>query len=322
MGIHNLSKVLKEHCTDGVSEVTNDKMKGKVLALDTSNIIYQFMTAIKDMDDVAHVHGMIMKTTFLIKRGIKPVYIFDGKPPSIKQGTLDARQEMKDKIKTRLLEEDNDKLRKRTITISDKEIEECKEILRVMGIPYIEAPEEADAQCVYLVRKGICDGVGSEDMDMLTFGANKLYRNINSRGKIVEYDLETILDELELSRDQFIDMCILLGCDYCPTIEGIGMKRAYDLIKKHGMIEDIVALTSYVPSGEFMKRYSGARRYFKKAPVMDVKEGDIVWGRLDEERFTDLLINKYKYSKANVMKYISILTKGKATMYEEDMFSD
>ena len=109
-----------------------------------------------------------------------------------------------------------------------------------MGIPVIQSIEEADSQCVHLVKSGIAYAVGSEDMDILTFGADKLLRNINNVNKIVEYDLKTILEELDVSYEQFIDICILLGCDYCPTIEGIGMKRAYDLIKKYGDIDNMI----------------------------------------------------------------------------------
>lgn len=340
MGIHNLSKVIKAYGEKGIRTVSNSEMRGKILALDTSNILYQFLTAIrgsemfstKDGKSTVHIHAIIMKTINLTKRGIRPVYVFDGAPPSIKQETLDKRSEIKDKAKKKLLEESDEemkkKLKQRSVYITDEEIEECKEVLRLMGVPYIEAPEEADAQCVYLVRKGICDGVGSEDMDMLTFGAKKLYRNINSKGEIVEYDLRVILEELELSREQFIDMCILLGCDYSPTIEGIGMKRAYNLIREYGLIEDIISLSKYKPSEEFMGRYEIARRYFKKAPVLGVEREHIEWKDVQSEELYRTLVERYEYGESNAKKYINCLSnvpdiKTKCSIYEEeDMFSD
>jgi flap endonuclease-1 len=343
MGIHNLNKVIKTYAEDVIEMVKDSDMKGKVLAVDTSIVLYQFLIAIKkDTDDfktedgkiTTHIHAILMKTFSLLKRGIKPIFVFDGAPPSIKEGTLKSRDDVKDKARKRLKDEINEdevrKLQKRSISISNEQISECKALLEVMGVPYVEAPEEADSQCVYLVNNGFADGVASEDMDILTFGARVLYRNVNSTGKITKYDLSKLLKELNLNMNQFIDMCILLGCDYCPTISGIGMKRAYDLITQHQSIEGILELDKYSPTKEFKKTYKAAREYFKHAPVKAVTSDDLQWRELDEDGFKDLL-QKYEYSDNNIKKHVSMLKGGskseflmkKCSIYDQDdMFSD
>lgn len=354
MGIHNLSKVIKTYASGGVRDLDKGDVIGKVVAMDTSNILYQFLIAIKDNVDnfqtkdgrvTTHIHAIVMKTLSLLKKGIRPIFVFDGAPPAIKQGTLDARKVLKEKAMQRLEDETNDdertKLKKRAVYISMDQMAECKEVLSAMGIPYVESLEEADPQCVYLVKKGIADAVGSEDMDILTFGAKKLYRNINNNGKVVEYDLDVILDELEMDRKEFIDMCILLGCDYCPTIEGVGMKRAHDLIKEYGSIEQIIKLDKYKVTEEFLQKYPLARAYFRKAPVQKIKKDDVVWNEPNEALLRQLLLEKYEYSVTNVDSYVATLRKKYVETYfgkggngdgniikkckyydNEDMFSD
>jgi len=342
MGIHNLSKVIKTYAPGGIKTLQNEDMTGKVLALDTSNILYQFLIAVKDhIDDfkspdghiTTHIHAILMKTSNLVKRGIKPIYVFDGISPSIKQHILDMRKSLKIKAIIKLQDETNEeeqlKLKKRSVYITKEQIKECKELLTLMGIPYVEAPEEADPQCVYLVNKKIADGVGSEDMDILTFGTKKLYRNISSTGKVVEYDLDIILKELEMTHLQFIDMCILLGCDYCPTIEGVGMKRAHDLIIEYGSIEDIIKNSKYKPSPEFLERYPLARKYFRKAPVLAVTKEHLKIKEPKVKELKELLRIKYGYSDKNIHKHINMLkcnndiTIKQCKFHDdEDMFSD
>lgn len=351
MGIHNLSKVIKTYAPGGVKDLDKKDVVGKVVAMDTSNILYQFLIAIKDNVDnfqtkdgkvTTHVHAIVMKTLSLLKKGIRPIFVFDGAPPSIKQDTLDARKVLKEKAMQRLEDESNDdertKLKKRAVCITLEQMTECKEVLAAMGIPYVEAPEEADPQCVYLVKKGIADAVGSEDMDILTFGAKKLYRNINNTNKVVEYDLDVVLDELEMDRKEFIDMCILLGCDYCPTIEGVGMKRAHDLIKEHGSIEEVIDLDKYKVTEEFLQRYPLARKYFRKAPVQKIKKDEVVWNEPNVPLLRKLLLEKYEYGVTNVDSYVATLQKkyvetylnknggdfmNKCKIYDnDDMFSD
>jgi flap endonuclease-1 len=124
-----------------------------------------------------------------------------------------------------------------------------------MGIPWVNAPCEAEAQCAALAKAGKVYGVGSEDMDTITFAAPVLLRHLTfseaKKAPIQEFHHAKILEGLGLTQEQvliclcqFIDLCILLGCDYCDSIRGIGPQTAYTLIKEHGTIEKVKTLLS------------------------------------------------------------------------------
>ena len=146
-----------------------------------------------------------------------------------------------------------------------------------MGLPVIESKEEADSTCAYLVKNNLAYGTASEDMDILTFGSTRLIRNLTSKknkNKIMEISLETILEELEINQEQFIDICILLGCDYSDTIKGIGYKRAYSIIKKYGSIKNFLEKDPKIQSGHYkISEYfyhEKSKNYFLNAPVNKV----------------------------------------------------
>jgi flap endonuclease-1 len=319
MGIKNLGKLLDKYSENATSEITYKNLENTTIAIDTSIVIYQFLVAIKSntqdlqTDDnriTSHIYGIINKTLSFIKKKINPVFIFDGEPPDIKNLVLDERKKNKSIAQAKLLEEtDPDeliKLQKKSVKFSKLHSNECKEILELMGIPYVQAPEEADPQCAYMVKEGLVDYVLSEDMDLLTFGTTKLIRGLTN-GKSRVYNLKDILEDLKLTLDQFIDMCILLGCDYTSTIEGIGLVKSYKFIKKYKSIEKIISKEKkFKPEAEF--NFIAAREYFKNAPVttnVDVKR---------KPPNIELLKNKlieYQFSKDSINNIISVLTNTK-----------
>jgi flap endonuclease-1 len=321
MGIKGLFKFIKKYAPSAITEINESNLKNKTIAFDTSILIYQFVIAIrnqgKDLQNsqgmiTSHIHAIIMKTLSFLKKKINPVYVFDGKPPTIKYDTL------KERVKTRqqaienleknveLDEETKIKLLKQSVVITGKQMEECKEILRLIGIPVINAEQEADSQCALLSKKGKVDAIASEDMDLLTFGTETLIRNINGK-KAIEIKLSKILNECNINYDQFIDLCILMGCDYCPTIEGIGMHTAFKLIKKHDNIEniindDLIRKKIYI-SDEFKSKYMIAREYFKNPPIND-NYGEICWEAPKFDELKQLLMKKYSYSEITVNKLL------------------
>jgi flap endonuclease-1 len=106
--------------------------------------------------------------------------------------------------------------------------EECRRLLKLMGIPFVIAPCEAEAQCAELCKSGKVFAAGSEDMDTLTFQSPILLRHLTfseaRKMPIIEVHLDSVLAGLEMNMDQFVDLCILLGCDYCDSIKGIGVR--------------------------------------------------------------------------------------------------
>lgn len=168
----------------------------------------------------------------------------------MKSGELEKRSERRKEAQESLNkaveagnEEDIAKFNKRLVRVTQKHNDDCKKLLRLMGLPVIEAPCEAEAQCAQLCKDGKVHAVATEDMDALTFATPRLIRHLSSgSGEATqEYNLEKILKGLELnSHDEFIDLCILMGCDYCDSIKGIAGKKGLDLIRKHHTIEKII----------------------------------------------------------------------------------
>lgn len=177
--------------------------------------------------------------------------MFDGKPPNLKSGELQKRRERREQAETSLKiaqeegnVEEEEKQSKRLVRAGQKENDDCKKLLKLMGVPVVTAPCEAEAQAAAMARAGLVYAVGTEDMDALTFQAPILLRKMTfanaSKSDIQTMNYQKALSGLGLSHDQFVDLCILLGCDYCDTIRGVGPKTALKLIREHKCIEDII----------------------------------------------------------------------------------
>ena len=187
----------------------------------------------------------------MMENGIKPVFVFDGKPPEMKSGELEKRSERRAETEKQLNEaiekgdtEAQNKFSRRLVKVTPQQNEEAKKLLKLMGVAIVDAPCEAEAQCAELVKAGKVFATATEDMDALTFGSKVLVRHLTfSEAKklpIKEFSLEKILRDFNFTFEQFIDMCIMLGCDYCPSIKGVGPKKAFELIATHGNIETIL----------------------------------------------------------------------------------
>lgn len=175
--------------------------------------------------------------------------MFDGKAPFLKSGELAKRSERRKEAQAQLDQakelEDVEKIskfNKRLVKVGRKHNDDCKRLLRLMGLPIIEAPSEAEAQCAEMCKDGLVYATATEDMDGLTFGSPRLIRNLSSGSgeKFKEYQLERVLSALGLNQRQFVDLGILMGCDYCDSIKGIGGKKGLELILKFGSIENIL----------------------------------------------------------------------------------
>lgn len=222
--------------------------------------LYQFLIAVRaegaqltsiDGETTSHLMGTFYRTIRLLENGIKPVYVFDGKPPDLKSGELNKRAERREEAQKALDKAteagdaaEMDKYNRRLVKVTKEHNNEAKQLLALMGVPYIEAASEAEAQCSAMVKPGIVFGVATEDMDALTFGANILLRHMTfseaRKMPVQEIHHEKVLKGLELEEHEFIDLCILLGCDYCDTIRGAGPKRAFEYITKYRTIEEIL----------------------------------------------------------------------------------
>ncbi|CAI9594659.1 unnamed protein product [Staurois parvus] len=219
--------------------------------------------------------GMFYRTIRMVENGIKPVYVFDGKPPQLKSGELAKRTERRAEAEKQLE------------AAQEQHNEECKKLLALMGVPYVDAPCEAEATCAALVKAGKVYAAATEDMDALTFGTPLLLRHLMaSEAKklpIQEFHLSRALQDIGITQEQFIDLCILLGCDYCETIRGIGPKRAIELIKQHRSIEEVldnIDLKKYSIPENWL--YKEARQLFLEPEVVDINDMELKWQDPDE----------------------------------------
>jgi flap endonuclease-1 len=155
------------------------------------------------------------------------------------------------------------KLQKNNLIITKKHSEEVIVLLESLDINYIKAIGEAEEYCSFLQKNGFVDYVLTEDTDSLTFGATKVLFNIpKTRNKFLLIELNLVLSELKISYEQFIDFCILCGCDYTCTIPKVGPVTALKLIKEYGNIEAIINLNTYNVPDNF--NYLVARELFIK----------------------------------------------------------
>ncbi|KND89296.1 Flap endonuclease 1 [Tolypocladium ophioglossoides CBS 100239] len=263
MGIKQLFQIIKEEAPEAVKEGEIKNHFGRKVAIaneDASMSIYSFLIAVRSdgqqlMNDsgetTSNLMGMFYRTLRMVDNGIKPLYVFDGAPPKLKSGELAKRFQRKQEATEGLEEaketgtaEDVEKFSRRTVRVTREHNAECQRLLKLMGIPYIVAPTEAEAQCAVLARAGKVYAAASEDMDTLCFNTPILLRHLTfseqRKEPIQEIRLDKVLEGLNMQRKQFVDLCILLGCDYLDPIPKIGPTTALKLIREHGSLEKVV----------------------------------------------------------------------------------
>jgi len=347
MGILGLSKLVADAAPAAIKENEIKNYFGRKVAVDASMSLYQFLIAVRQDgggggqqltneagETTSHLMGMFYRTIRMVDNGIKPVYVFDGKPPQMKAGELEKRTEKREVAQAALEKakeegdmEEVDKQNRRLVKVTKEHVEEVKVLLKHMGIPWVQAPCEAEAQCAELAKAGKVYAVGTEDMDALTFGTPVLLRHLTfseaRKMPIKEFHLSSILEGFEMSPDQFVDLCILLGCDYVDKIKGIGPKKAIEMVRKHGSIEDVLGnldKTKYPPPENWM--YTEARRLFKAPDVTPAEEIDLKWEKPDEEGLVAFMCGEKGFQEERIRNACKKLVKarGGATQGRLDSF--
>lgn len=269
MGVRDLNYLLKRYNKKSIREITLYDLKDKRIAIDLS--LYLQKALIQGKDPIEEIHRQIIH---LERYKIVPIYVFDGKPPPEKRDELQKRA-MK---KARSLEvikyleaiylrddkvEDPDvknvvvakinELKKNSISINKQIKTRVKKLCNIMKVRYVDNMNmEADKAIGILYKNGEIDGCISEDNDMLVYGCNNLYRFYKPNSNhILDYNLTEIKKDLDLSDEEFIDLCILCGCDYYKNIRFKSPMKsalvALYLIRKYGCIEGIKENKNYLP---------------------------------------------------------------------------
>tara|TARA_B100000424_G_scaffold269275_1_gene265847 strand:- start:289 stop:1272 length:984 start_codon:yes stop_codon:yes gene_type:complete len=320
MGIKNLYKLISDYSPNSITNKKISNYGNKIVVIDASLVIYQYVIAIrstgKDLtnnngDITTHIHGIINKTMMLLKYNIMPVYVFDGKAPKLKGFTLKNRKNLKNKNIKKLEDEDYDneddriKIFKKCYTITKEHKIQIQEVLNLFGIPNFESTTEADTLCSLLVKKKLAYGCSTEDMDLLTFGCPILIRSLSQKKKAIEINLNQILKDFNMNQKQFIDLCILLGSDYCPTIPRIGPKRAYEVIQKYKSIDNFLKNESEKYNIPENFNYIETRNYFMNKEIYDIK--DIEMNKPNTSEIFSLLKNEYNFTNKKITDFIEKL---------------
>jgi flap endonuclease-1 len=308
---------------------------GKTLAVDTYNTLYQFLSIIrgptgellKDRTGrvTSHLSGLFYRTVNMVEREIKLVYVFDGEPPALKEAELKRRVKTKDEAQIKYEEalkkgriEEAKSYAQMTSRLKDKMVEDSKQLLTLMGIPWIQAPSEGEAQAAFMVSRGDLWSVASQDYDALLFGTPRLVRNLTISGRrklpkrnaYVEIEpeyieLQNMLTKLNISRDQLIDIAILLGTDFNPGgIKGIGPKKALKMIKDSNSLDKIITKLDFENPEKIME----IRDIFLN-PEVSVDYG-IEWKDPRSEEIIQFLCHERDFSEERVNNALERMRQG------------
>ncbi len=305
---------------------------GTKISIDAFNTIYQFLSIIRQPDGsplkdsegrvTSHLSGLLYRISNMVEVGIKPVFVFDGEPPEFKKREIEERIDRKLEMEEKLIaakergEKDLKKYAQATARIDEYIVESSKKLLELIGIPVVQAPSEGEAQAAYMTLKGDTEYTCSQDYDSLLFGSPKLGRNLAITGKrklpgrnvYIDVkpeviDLNKNLKRIEITREQLVDIAILVGTDYNEGIKGIGAKKAYNLIKKHGSIDEVLKNLNVE-----IDNLNEIREFFLHPPVTD--EYDLKFSKPDSDGIIEFLCESHDFSKERVEKAVEKLQKG------------
>ncbi|HUI23730.1 MAG TPA: flap endonuclease-1 [Nitrososphaerales archaeon] len=318
-----------------------EDISGWKLAVDAYNTLYQFLAIIRGMDGghlkdsqgrvTSHISGLFYRNINLLELGIKLVYVFDGRPPELKMEEIRRRSEQRREARDQYLRalQSGDMVQARkyaeasTVLRRDM-VADAKKLLDAMGIPWVDAPSEGEAQASAMAVEGTVRAVASQDHDSMVFGAPVLIRNVTISGKrrlpgkgIVvnvvpeRIELSSVLASTGLTRDQLVDFAILLGTDFNPDgFEGVGPATALKYLKKYGRLEDISELRDPLRS----VNYRAIRDLYLNPPVNKGVHPE--WKPMDREKIISFLVGEHSFSRDRVEAAIARVQASEQTQSE------
>jgi flap endonuclease-1 len=322
MGIKGLNKIINQYSPSAVSHVNISEFSGSKIAIDSELLLHKFKS---NESENSHIYGFINNIFWYLKNGIVPVYVFDGSPNIAKQTNVIAKrsnykeqlyqrvEEIENKIEEHLESEKGavgdalssefnslydklSKLQKKVtcMSVTKKHRNECKYLLKLLGVPYVVADEDAEAYCIVLQRKNLVDYIYTEDTDIIPYYVASLVVDNTSSSKPIKIlrttnysknpfylkennydfcgynkydtisvlDINKVIEQLKMSKETIIDMCIVAGCDFCTCVPKINHEKVYNLMKKFETIENLVCSNDVHVPLDF--KYKEARDIFYK----------------------------------------------------------
>jgi flap endonuclease-1 len=318
-------------------EIDIEFLKGKKIAVDSYNMLYQFLSTIRQRDGsllvdskgrvTSHLSGLFARTTNLMQRDIKLAFVFDGKAPELKKKERQRRAELKKEAEIKhqiaIQEEDIEAMKKyasRTSRLTWEMAEEAKQLVEALGIPVIQAVSEGEAQAAYMVKKKELYAIASQDTDSLIFGAPTLIRNLSITGRRKKagklgYDiikpeiieLHEVLNNLGIDQKQLIALAMLVGTDYnIGGIKGIGPKNALKQVKQYK--HDFDTMFKQVKWSEYFEfGWEEVYNLIENMPTTDKYK--LEWNYPDLERVKKILCDEHDFSVERVESTLSKLTQ-------------
>jgi flap endonuclease-1 len=319
-----------------------EELRGKVVAVDAFNALYQFLSSIRQPDGTplmdnkkritSHLSGLFYRNIALLSEGMKLVYVFDGEYHELKGKTHEVRNEAKElaKEKYEIAKDEEDveamgRYARGFVRLDKEKIEESKLLLEAMGIVVVQAPGEGEMQCAKLVRDGEAYAVASQDYDALVVGGERLVQNltlarrrktrsgyVDIAPELIEYT--KILNDLGIDADQFICLAILVGTDFNPGgVRGIGPKKAIALVRAKKYPVQI--FKEVEPQLDF--NWQEVFEIFKKPNVSSIK---IQFPKLNREKIIEILVKEHDFSLERIEKQFEKLTEVKKKGAQQKLF--
>jgi len=313
-----------------------EDLSGKSVAIDAYNALYQFLAIIRQPDGTplkdasgritSHLSGLLYRTSNLVEMGIRPIYVFDGAPPALKEVEIKRRMRAKEealiKYEQALKEGKTEEARtyaQATSRLKDYMAEDSKRLLGLMGVPWVQAPSEGEAQAAHIVKREDADYCASQDYDSILFGAPRLVRNVTISGRrklprknvFIEVipevvELEQVLKDCGITREQLVDVGILIGTDFNPDgVKGLGPKTALKLVKEHGNIENAL---EHLKNPEFPVEPQRIREIFLNPKVKDNYK--IEWKEPNVEGVINFICRERDFSEDRVRKALQKMQEG------------
>lgn len=311
-----------------------DALRGRSFAIDGNNVLYQFLALIRRPDGshltdreghvTSYLVGLLYRTTRLISDyAMELAFVFDGRPSDRKRAELRNRRRVREKAKEEYAEavarEDYATAWSKAVTstlLTQDMVRDAQHLLTLLGIPWIQAPEEGEAQAALLCARGDVWATSTRDYDALLYGTPRLLRYLTIAGreflpsqrtsrplKPELLEAETQLPRLGISREQLVDLALLVGTDYHPGVHGIGPKKALALIQDHRRIEDMPEeVRRQMPSD-----YDKIRDLFLRPRVE--KDYQLHQGTADVVGVVDFLCGEKDFSRERVEEVLKRLER-------------
>jgi len=328
-----------------IKEIQIKDLANKILVVDGQNMLYQFLTTIRQQDGslltdskgrvTSHLIGLISRVTNFLGKKLKLVFVFDGEAPELKHKELQKRKEGKihaekqyEEAKSAKNIEDMKKFAGRTTRLTKEMVAEATLLLKAMGIPVIQAPSEGECQASHMVARGDAYAVVSQDADSLVFGATRVVRNLNVSGKrkvgamykSISPELIGLtenLNELGIDREQLILVSMLVGTDFnIGGIKGIGPKKALKLVKEFKDQEKIFEEAKW--DEHFDISWKRVYDTIKNIPVTD--DYKIKWENFNRDKIIKLLVDEHDFSMDRVNSLLEKLESANKEKMQKSLF--